>query len=185
MRLQPRPPSADAAARADSLVSQFAAAETFGSMRPVAAERVPHPYRELLDHHSHMTVAMERFHGQRVSLRVVAIRPQNDTAYLREILLLDSHGRPVQYGVVRIDLSLVAAEAAARIRAADTPLGRVLIEAGALCDIQQVELLEVTPGPHLEGLIGPDPTFGRVATISVAGRPAVQLLEIVAGIQAT
>jgi hypothetical protein len=178
-------PSPDSAARGSALVSLFSTAEAFGTMRPVVAEQVPHPHRELLDHHSHMTVAMERFHGQPVSLRVVATRPPTDPVYSREILLLDSQGRPVQYGIVGIDLALVATEVAARIRAADTPLGRVLIEAGALCDVQQVELLEIAPGPHLAGLIGPGHTFGRVATIAVAGRSAVQLLEVVAGIQAT
>lgn len=177
----------DAAARAASLSSLFAAPERFGTLRSVAPERVPEPHRRLLDHHSHMTVAMERFHGEPVSLRVVAACPPSatDEAYAREILLLDPRGRPVQYGIVRIDLTLVPAEVAARIRAADTPLGRVLIAAGVLCDVQNVQLLDVTPGPHLAELIGPQPTFGRVASIAVAGRAAVELLEIVAGIGST
>lgn len=177
--------SLDAVPRASALASMFAAAESFGMMRQMAAEHVPHPQRELLDHHSHMTVAMERFHGRQVSLRVVATLPPTHVPYGREILLLGPQGRPVQYGIVSIDLGLVAADVAARIRAADTPLGRVLIEAGVLCDVQEVQLLEVIPGPHLAELIGPERTFGRVATIAVAGRAAVQLLEIVAGIQAT
>ncbi|MFM9058255.1 MAG: hypothetical protein ACKOSQ_03855, partial [Planctomycetaceae bacterium] len=60
------------------------------------------------------------------------------------------------------------------------PLGRILVEAGALCEVGDVRLLEVVPGPHLARLVGPRPTFGRVATIAIAGRPAIDLLEIAA-----
>jgi hypothetical protein len=180
-------PSPDAAARAAMLAGLFAPSERIGRIRAIAAEHVPQPHRDLLDHHSHMTVAMERFHGESVALRVVATRlpTATDTTYAREILLLNSQGQPVQYGIVRIDLAALEPAVADQIRAARTPLGRVLIEAGVLCDVQHVQLLEVTPGPHLAEFIGPRPTFGRGATIAVAGRAAVELLEIIAGIDAT
>jgi len=176
-------PQAAAVARAQRLVSLFGAPEAFGDIQTVAAAHVPQPHRGLLDHPSHMTVAMERFHGGPVALQVVATRPASETdpGYAREILLLDRRGRPIQYGIVRIDLGMVPQPVADRIRAADTPLGRLLIDAGCLCDVQHVELLDILIGPHLAALIGPGRTFGRVATIAVGGRPAVELLEVVAG----
>lgn len=171
----------NAAARAADLVGLFVApAADFGTLTEVPAERVPEPYRSLLDHASHMTVAMERHHGGPVTLRVVAESAGPGAAYAREILLAGPGGGVVQHGIVRIDLAAVDSGTAARIRAATAPLGRILVEAGALCEVGDVGLVEVVPGPHLRRLLGPRSTFGRVATIGVGGRPAIELLEIVA-----
>lgn len=176
------PPDA-AVARAERLVALFSTPDGFGAIRQVDSAHVPQPHRRLLDHPSHMTVAMERFYGGPVSLEVVATRSAcaTDTGYAREILLLDQRGRRIQYGIVRIDLGMVPEAVAKRILAADTPLGRVLLDAGCLCDVQRVELLDILTGPHLATLIGPGRTFGRVATIAVGGQSAVELLEVVAG----
>jgi chorismate-pyruvate lyase len=121
-----------------------------------------------------------------VKLRVVAERsePSGDgrNLYAREILLARPDGAVVQYGIVRIDLDAVDAETAARIRRAAEPLGSILVEAGLLCEVHDVRLLRIVPGLHLARLIGNEraETFGRVAEIVVAGRPAIELLEIVA-----
>ena len=175
------PVDRDAVARAQELVGLFVASPPeFGGITAVTADRVPEPYRSLLDHPSHMTVAMERHHRAPVALRVVAESSGPGSAYAREILLSRPGGGVVQHGIVRIDLAAVDAEAAARIRAHSAPLGRILVEAGALCEVGDVRLLGIVPGPHLAGLIGPHATFGRVASIAIAGRPAIELLEIAA-----
>ena len=180
----------DAFARAAALVTLFAKpVESFASLEPVLPSAVPEPYRSLLDHDSHMTVVMERFHRQTLALRVLArIDERVDPAawYAREILLVDAAGAPVQHGIVRIDLAQVGAETAARIRAATEPLGKVLIDAGLLRQVRRVEILRVEPGPRLASVMGIDPgektgTYGRVADISLSGKaePAVELLETV------
>lgn len=178
--------------RALDLIRAFPeAAVGFGTLRSVQSVDLPEPYRELLDHRSHMTVAMERLCGGLVSLEVVATRfepaaaPGKRCLYMREILLTSASGAVVQQGIVRIDLDALDEATAAAILAAKTPLGRILIEAGLLRDVHDVGLLEVVPGPHLGRLFGPAAanarrTFGRVAEISVGGRPAVELLEIAA-----
>lgn len=159
----------------------------FGRLRSVAGAAVPRWARDLLDHLQHMTVAMERRHGGSVGLRVVAETAGDDrgglpAAYAREILLLRPDGAVVQHGIVRIDLTAVGQDVAATIRSGKTPLGRILIDAGLLLEVQRVGLLEIEPGPHLQGLFRSPPrhTYGRVAEIVVNGRPAVELLEIVA-----
>ena len=173
---------ADSAARAAELVGLFASTpQAFGRITAVRAAGVSEPFRSLLDHESHMTVAMERHHGGPVSLRVVAESDASDGRYAREILLVGPTGRVVQFGIVRIDLRAVDVATAARIRAAAEPLGRILLEAGVLCSVGDVALLEITPGPHLAPFVGPRPTFGRVAAITLNGRAAVELLEIAAG----
>lgn len=182
-------PSNPAAAvtRANDLVRLFSRpGPDFATFREVPAAAVPEPVRGLLDHTSHMTVAMERLHGTPLGLRVVArARDVGGTNpwYAREILLLSPSGAVVQYGIVRIDLSRVDAATATAVRNARLPLGRVLIDAGLLREVHAVSLLEVTAGPRLAALFGPEShlpetTHGRVAEISLGGHPAVELLEI-------
>lgn len=186
----------EAAVRAAELVRLFHESGEFGAIRGVSASEVPQPARGLLDHRSHMTVAMENFHGGEVRLRVLATADRAATvgqpaAYAREILLENQAGKVVQQGIVRIDLDQVAPATAADIRAARRPLGRILIEAGMLRDVHDVRLVEIVPGPHLAAVFGlqsgqnvggkpPHTLFGRVADIELDGRPAVELLEIVA-----
>ncbi|MFM8734349.1 MAG: hypothetical protein ACKOC8_04050 [Pirellulales bacterium] len=170
---------------AADLVALFhAPPPAFGSWESVAAEEVPEPARSLLDHRSHMTVAMERHHACPMVLRVVAERSgdDGDSHYAREILLARPDGVVVQHGIVRIDMAAVGPAAAAVIRSRSAPLGRILVEAGRLCDVHDVRLLRIMPGPHLALLLNSQARqiFGRVARIDVAGRPAVELLELVA-----
>ena len=189
----------DPVARALELVALFCSPEQFGQIRGVAAEEVPEPQRSLLDHRSHMTVAVERAQGGDVALRVVATTGDGDDAdrpYAREILLVSRSGKVVLYGIVRIDLAALEAATAREVRAARRPLGRILVERGVLRDVHSVQLVEILPGAHWDsiprlaagsghnhppGLRGrqPQPVYGRVAEIELNGRPAVSLLEIV------
>jgi len=172
--------------RAWELVRLFCPrAADFGLFSPVDVRDVPPLPRRLLDHLGHMTVTMERQHACLLGLRVVAERDDASVGagrrYSREILLATPAGRIVQYGIVRIDLAVLDPAAAAAIRGRSAPLGRILVQAGLLCDVQNVRLVRVSPGPHLRRLIdGAGDTYGRVAEILVAGRPAIELLEIVA-----
>lgn len=174
-------PGEAAVARGRDLVSLFHPdLESFGHIRLATPERMPEAARQLLDHRSHMTVAMERVHGP-VTLRVVDRGEDAVGRYAREILLRRADGRVVQHGIVRLDLRRLAPQTAAAIRAEAIPLGRILIDAGLLRDVHDVALLEIEPGPHLRRLFDNDrTTHGRVATIDLDGVPAVELLEIVA-----
>ena len=181
----------DPVARALSLMELFCSLPEAGEFRSRMPSEVPEPERSLLDHRSHMTVAMERFHGTEVRLRVVACLAETPGPiagwYAREILLESLSGDVIQYGIVRIDLTTLDDTNARAIRAARQPLGRILIDAGVLRDVHSVSLLEVTPGPHLESLFHMNQTsstprhlYGRVADILLNDRAAVELLEIVA-----
>ncbi|MFM1903928.1 MAG: hypothetical protein RLZZ440_1828 [Planctomycetota bacterium] len=153
----------------------------FGEVASISADQMPPVARDLLDHTSHMTVAMERLHGGPVSLEVVRRAECSDGRYAREILLHRGDGGIVQHGIVRIDLAAVAPQVAADIRSESKPLGRILLAAGLLCDVHDVELLRIAAGPELAVMLQTCPgteVFGRVATIGLAGRPAIELLEI-------
>ena len=174
----------DAVQRARELARLFHEdLDAFARFAPAAPEELPAGPRQLLDHPSHMTVAMERFHGGPVGLVVASSRLGDDGRYAREILLTTPAGRIVQHGVVRIDLARLPAATAEAIRRETTPLGRILLAAGLLCEVHDVSLLRIAVGRELAALCDtavPAETFGRVATITLDGRPAIELLEIVA-----
>lgn len=174
-----------ASVRANRLVPPFFQEPSrFGEIFEVGSHDVPEPDRRLLDHRSHMTVTMEAHVGGALGLRVLQEHREPVSGdkglrglYAREIMLLSPTGKPVQYGIVRVDLRAVAADVRERILAGSAPLGRVLIEAGTLREVHDVALVRIAAGPELARRIGVTPgctLFGRVATISLsreAGSP--------------
>ncbi len=154
-----------------------------GEFESVAS--VPHPYDSLLDHHKHMTVTVESQYGQKVDVQVHRTK-QHENWYAREITLVTVDSRRiVQYGIVRIDMSLLEPDVWSRIESQTVPLGRVLIEHSVLREVQLCGLWQVQAGPSLAGLmrlrIG-DALYGRTALIYCGGAPAIELLEIVSPI---
>jgi chorismate-pyruvate lyase len=154
-----------------------------GSFEELLAENVPEPYRSLLAHHEHMTVAVERHHGAPVDVEVLAAR-QNGDYYFRKIILhRQSDRRVVLFGIPRLNLRLVDDAVRREILSETKPLGRVLIEHNVLREVQLGSLYRVTPGPdlcRLFGLAQPVTTYGRTAFIYCDGYVAIELLEIVA-----
>src|SRR5687767_1782568 len=71
----------------------------------LAPDAVPEPYRRLLVHDHHMTVTVEAFYGSRVDVRVLERRRDGDLYSRKILLVLQSDGRVVQSGVVRIRLN--------------------------------------------------------------------------------
>jgi chorismate-pyruvate lyase len=150
---------------------------------PVEAGEMPAAYRRLLDHDSHMTIAVESFHDSPVNVRVERSE-LSQGHYVREIVLVaQKTGRVVQYGIVRLRPDLLQSDVWREIEAGDTPLGRVLISHNVFRQVERVALWKAIAGPSLAKLlqIGEgDETFGRTARIFCDGEPAIELLEIVA-----
>jgi len=149
----------------------------------VPEDEVPSPYQELLVHDQHMTVTVEKHHGDLVDVCILA-RSQVKDSYARKILLaLHGSGRIVQFGIVRIHLPQCSAPVRAAILAGKTPLGRILIQHNVLRRIEPTAFLRVIPGPAMMqwfSLERPRMTYGRLAYIHCDGKPAIELLEIVA-----
>ncbi len=191
-----------------ALIQSFRPVETFGTIRAIESKDLPEPFNLLLAHHSHMTVAMESFHGHSVSLDVVNVaadEADGQKTYTREILLkspvfndtafgarerLDETrnknvDRVVQYGIVRIMTDRLPQEVVIRIREGGTPLGRILIEADLHREVRCVSVFEVVPGPYFGKLChgsenhAPSQTYGRFATISISEQPVIELFEVV------
>ena len=154
-----------------------------GSFEEVLAADVPEPYRTLLAHHEHMTVAVERHHGCPVDVEVLTSNREGDYYSRKIILHRQSDRRVVLFGIPRLNLRLVDDAVRAEILSQNKPLGRVLIEHNVLREVQLASLYRVMPGPdlcQLMGLASPLATYGRTAFIYCDGYPAVELLEILA-----
>jgi chorismate-pyruvate lyase len=159
------------------------------------------PFGELLDHQGHMTVTIERFHGEEVDVQVARTHfsspalsgsdhPVPDQLamqrpwYAREITLVGQRSqRTVQYGIVRLYPHRFDPLVWAEIESEQTPLGRVLIRHQVLREVELCQLWRVTAGESLARLLRVAPqslTYGRTARIYCDGEPAIELLEIVA-----
>jgi chorismate-pyruvate lyase len=157
--------------------------ETIPEHEFIAGEEMPEPYRGLLVHEHHMTVTVEAYHKGPVDVRILA-RRQDGSVYARKILLVhQASGKVVQSGIVRIDLDLCSQPVREAILAGQTPLGRILIQHDVLRRIEPIAFLRIQSGPKpMEWfqLSKPASLYGRLAIIHCNGKPAVELLEVVA-----
>ena len=149
----------------------------------IAVDQMPQPYRDLLVHEHHMTVTVESHHRSLVDVKVLD-KKRDGNSYARKILLaLQSDGRIVMFGLVRIWLHYCSPAVCTEILAENTPLGRILIDHNVLRRIEPTDYLRMTPGPEMMewfGLTAPMTIYGRLALIHCDGKPAIELLEIVA-----
>lgn len=147
----------------------------------LARRPLPAGFAELLDHHHHMTVTVESYFDQRVSVEVLETQRQLDH-YSRKIVLRgDRDRRILMFGLVRLDLSVLSAEVRAEIESQTKPLGRVLIEHDVMRQVELLDLWQIAMGADLQHCLASPSTvtYGRTALIHCNGQPAVELLEIV------
>ncbi|MEX2176990.1 MAG: hypothetical protein WD872_21690 [Pirellulaceae bacterium] len=154
-----------------------------GTFEEVLVENTPQPFRQLLAHHEHMTVSVEKFHESPVDVEVLAARRDGDF-YSRKILLRRQSDRAVVlFGIPRLNLQLLDDGVRREILGQQSPLGRVLIEHNVLREVQLASLYAIQPGPDLGRMFGlgqSDVVYGRTAFIYLDGYLAIELLEIVA-----
>lgn len=154
----------------------------------VASEMLPEPYRRMLAHNHHMTVTMESYHNCRVEVRILDRKLDGDI-YSRKIVLFKAGtDTPVQFGLVRFDLSYVTPTVKSEILEGHKPLGRVLIDHNVLRHIDLGAVLRLQAGPALARYLQmPEggTTYGRLATIFCNRHAAVDLLEVTAPLNLT
>lgn len=147
----------------------------------VAAEAIPEPYRSLLVHERDMTLTLEAHHDSRVALRTLSAF-QEDHWYFRKVLLMDeSSGRPVEMGVIEIDLDAFPGTVRESILANGVPLGRVLREGGVDYLSRPTAFLAVEPNPELLGLFwmrAPQTLYGRQTELTLDGEKIGDVVEI-------
>ena len=160
----------------------FSDLDELGRFTPCALDELPPAARTLLAHTEHMTVALESFHDSAVDVHALA-EWRDDASYARcSLLSRQSDDAIVQFGIMRIWLTDLPADAQSEITSKRSPLGRVLIEHNVLREVELITLWRIEPGTALRkhlNVNGKAPIYGRTAQILVDERPTVQLLEIV------
>jgi len=148
----------------------------------VQPENIPHPEDDLLVHHDHMTVVLERHHGKRVNVHVLEERIEGNF-YRRKIsLTTEGTDKVVELGVVRLNLQYMPEEVSREIREKRTPLGAILIKHKVHRRVKPRYFLRVPHGSAVLKLFGTDvsqPVYGRLGTIYCDKQPCIELLEIV------
>ena len=87
---------------------------------------MPEPYRRLLVHVRDMTPTLEAFHRIKIELHPLQVQ-HDETFMLRQVILCDRDtNRPVEYGAIRINLSLFEDEPRRLILETKHPLGGIL-----------------------------------------------------------
>src|SRR3954469_17259433 len=154
----------------------------------VAAEDVPEPFHWLLVHRNHMTKVLEAQYGRPMDLEVVE-QHLDDEFYTRKILL-----RPqatdvvVEVGIVRLNFRFMTREVRDEILKRETPLGAILIRHKVLRKVQPRWYLKFPANAPLlaaAGAIFPHTTYGRIGTIYCNHEPAIEVLEVVSGLEKT
>lgn len=168
----------------EALIALFYSSPSeLGQFQRVEGDALPPAYRQLLDHEHHMTVTVEEFHGSAVEVQVLEVN-RDASHYSRKITLSrQSDDAVVQFGLVRLDVSVLQPEVRMEIESERTPLGRVLIKHRVLRDVELHGLYRVQCGADLAQIFGVSTgteTYGRTAMIYCNGEPAVELLEIMA-----
>ena len=140
----------------EDLLALFPPADDIRNSTVISADDVPRPYHALLVHKHHMTVTVEKHHGDLVDVRVLAVNHHGDT-YARKILLaLQKTGRIVQAGAVRIHLEHCSPAVRAEILEQRTPLGRILIRHNVLRRIEPTAYLKIEPGAGHDEMVQPE-----------------------------
>jgi chorismate-pyruvate lyase len=170
-----------------SLYNLLPDADGIPAATAISADDIPEPYRSLLVHTHHMTVTVEQFYGDRVNVNVLAKRTDADE-YSRKILLtLAGTGKVVQFGLVQIDLNRLAPHVRQHIVDGKTPLGRVLIQNDVLRQVRPTGFVRVTPNGTMKewfGINDDELLYGRLGVIDTDGKPAIEVLEILAPVPA-
>jgi hypothetical protein len=149
----------------------------------VQPDEIPFPQDQLLVHHDHMTVELQRHHGSPVQVHVLDEHLDGDL-YTRKISLTpNGDNKVVEWGIVRLDFRYMAPAVRDEILRKELPLGAILIKHDVLRRIKPRFFLRFPPGGPVLGLFGDDrttqPAYGRIGTIYCNEEPAIELLEIV------
>ena len=151
--------------------------------RSVPPGALPHPFRRLLVHRRHMTLAMKDRHGAEVEVRVLDRVREGRNYARRSLLTVSGSGRPALLGLVRVDLDALPPAVGEEVLAERKPFGAILIEADLLRMVEPLVFLRIEATPGLAGLLGGEPggeMWGRIAAIRCGGVSAVELLEVAA-----
>ena len=159
------------------------------ALEELKAGEVPPPYQSLLVHSWDMTPTLARFYGQAIRLRVFG-RERQLNLYKREVILwLTEDGRPVEYGVIRIDLNRLPPTAQRLVLQEERPLGDIL-QAEAIPHLSWPQaFFRLKADPHTGAALSlrrPSRLYGRRNVLLDASRQLLaDVIEVLAPVANT
>lgn len=150
---------------------------------PVEPDALTPAYQQLLVHNEHMTERLSAYHGENVELHVLHDR-HDGGLYSRNILLAlpSDPDFVVEFGIMRMNLDLVADDVRKEIEAGEAPLGSILVKHNVLRRIEPRWYLKFDADSPMASHFGRaqhGDVFGRVGIIYCNDEPAIELLEVV------
>ena len=148
----------------------------------VEPDEVPEPYHSLLVHKTDMTSTLEKFHGEKLHIEILA-RDVRENEYCREVVLvLDGMKKRVEFGAIKINLNLFPAEARQEILRAQQPLGRILGLFNIPFASRPVSFLRLTSDKFIDTALQlqwPQLLYGRRnSLVDAQERPLAEIVEI-------
>ncbi|HZM04742.1 MAG TPA: hypothetical protein VFC44_17185 [Candidatus Saccharimonadales bacterium] len=119
----PRPIYSDIYPLEEFYAARGEPAPVLGRIKP---DEVPEPYHALLVHKTDMTSTLEKFHGEKLHIEVLAQHTWDNEYYREVVLVLNSSKKRVEFGAIKIILDLFPPEAQQEILRERQPLGRIL-----------------------------------------------------------
>ena len=148
----------------------------------VQPEKIPFPEDDLLVHHDHMTIVLQRHHGSPVRVHVLEEHLDGDV-YTRKISLTRvGSNKIVEWGIVRLHFKFMPGEVRDEILGKQMPLGAILVKHNVHRRIKPRYFLQLPEASSIVALFGArntEPLYGRVGTIYCDDEPCIEVLEIV------
>lgn len=151
------------------------------AVKRTTPDRIPRPYDKLLVHESEMTYTLEQHFGGRVAVRVLSTCTTGGSYFRRVLLAMESSGRPVAMGAVRVTLDAFSPRIRARILRQREPLGRILREAGIDYGSHPAAFFQVTPNSEMLGVFwmpAPLTLYGRQTQMTLGDVKIGDVVEI-------
>ncbi len=148
----------------------------------VEAEDLPEPARSLLAHEQDMTPTLRDYHREALVLEVLALE-RAESALLRKVLLRGREsGQVVEFGAIRIDLSLLGGRVRERVEAGLDPLGGILEEEGLRHRSEPRGFFSALIAPKLGKVMGAAPEtrlYGRCNQLTLEdGAVFAEIVEL-------
>ena len=155
---------------------------TLPPLQQVDGEAVPQPFKRLLVHNNDMTPTLEKFHQRDIHLRLLGRRRKGSEYFREVVLLLDDSDQPVEFGAIKIFLSLFTRQARRQILQERRPLGHILQECGVQHNSRPRAFLRLASDRFINEalrLAGANVLYGRRNTLlDSQERPLAEIVEI-------
>ncbi len=148
----------------------------------VPGDQLPEPYRSLLTHDVDMTSTLERFHNGRIQLNVITSDQRDDFYFRASALVIEGTGKRIEFGAIRINLSLFKPAARQLILEAKLPLGGILLQCAVPYRSRPKAFLRMESDDYINaalGLRGAHTLYGRRNTLTDPNqRSLAEIVEI-------